>query len=80
MPKAGRDEVAGYGGELVEDLVLHCPCCHGHEVRDEAIGVLGGDNRPFVGPRSVPREDVLAERRIPFCDNVSCRGPRDAGR
>ncbi|MFJ6675676.1 NAD(P)/FAD-dependent oxidoreductase [Actinosynnema sp. NPDC091369] len=96
--RAGRDEVAGYGGELVEDLVevvergsgaefevrlaggralttravvvatglhdelpdvagvrelwgsdvLHCPYCHGHEVRDKAIGVLGGDNRPFT--------------------------------
>ncbi|WP_282776477.1 MULTISPECIES: NAD(P)/FAD-dependent oxidoreductase [unclassified Nocardia] len=25
--------------------VLHCPFCHGYEVRDEPIGVLGGDVR-----------------------------------
>ncbi|RZQ66017.1 NAD(P)/FAD-dependent oxidoreductase [Amycolatopsis suaedae] len=28
--------------------VLHCPYCHGWEVRDQPIGVLGGDNRPFT--------------------------------
>lgn len=28
--------------------VLHCPYCHGYEVRDSPIGVLGGDNRPFT--------------------------------
>ena len=28
--------------------VLHCPYCHGYEVRDTPIGVLGGDNRPFT--------------------------------
>jgi thioredoxin reductase len=87
----GRDEVAGYGGELVRGTVtavraadrgfavtlgdgsvlearrllvttglrdelpdipgvrerwgrdlLHCPYCHGHEVRDQQLGVLGG--------------------------------------
>ncbi len=27
--------------------VLHCPYCHGHEVRGGPIGVLGGENRPF---------------------------------
>ena len=27
--------------------VLHCPYCHGYEVRDQALGVLG------TGPRSV---------------------------
>lgn len=25
--------------------VLHCPFCHGYEVRDEPIGILGGDVR-----------------------------------
>jgi thioredoxin reductase len=96
--KQGRDEVAGYGGELIDGTVtdialdtvtdspggprfeveladgrslrarqvlvttglrdqlpdipgvrerwgrdlLHCPYCHGYEVRDEAVGVLGG--------------------------------------
>jgi len=89
---AGRDEVKGYGGELVEGTVaelvsdgrtgfwvilaagqrvsarrllittglhdelpdvpglrdrwardvVHCPYCHGHEVRDRQLGVLGG--------------------------------------
>ncbi|GAB2737296.1 NAD(P)/FAD-dependent oxidoreductase [Salinifilum aidingensis] len=28
--------------------VLHCPYCHGHEVRDSAFAVLGGENRPFT--------------------------------
>lgn len=55
----GRDEVLGYGGEIlagevVDELpdtpgvreqwghdVLHCPYCHGWEVRDRRIGVLG---------------------------------------
>jgi thioredoxin reductase len=89
---AGRDEVAGYGGEVVAGTVaelvpdgrtgfwvlldsgqristrrllvatglrdelpdvpglaqrwardvLHCPYCHGHEVRDQQLGVIGG--------------------------------------
>jgi thioredoxin reductase len=89
----GRDEVAGYGGELLQDRVdqidpgflvhlaagsvlparrvlvatglrdelpelpgvrerwgkdlLHCPYCHGYEVRDQPLGVLG------TGPASV---------------------------
>ncbi len=91
---AGRGEVLGYGGEVIEGRardvehgfvvrlaggreltargvlvttglrdelpevpgvrerwgndVLHCPYCHGYEVRDAPIGVLGGDNRPFT--------------------------------
>jgi thioredoxin reductase (NADPH) len=95
---AGRKEVAGYGGELIEGRVegldkhseggftvrlaggaalatravlvatglrdilpdipglrerwgidvLHCPYCHGYEVRDQPIGVIGGANRPFT--------------------------------
>ncbi len=67
---AGRDEVQGYGGELIAGTVagvvagtgprfrelpdipgvrerwgrdlLHCPYCHGYEVRDQPLGVLGG--------------------------------------
>ena len=85
---AGRSEVAGYGGSLIDDIVvgiepgfqarlasaaplrarrvlvatglrdelpdipgvrerwgrdlLHCPYCHGYEVRDQPLGVLGG--------------------------------------
>ena len=92
----GRDEVTGYGGEIVAgtvaDLVpdgrtgfwvlleggqristrrllvttglrdelpavpglserwardvLHCPYCHGHEVRDQQLGVIGGTQAP----------------------------------
>ncbi|MFC7343065.1 NAD(P)/FAD-dependent oxidoreductase [Saccharopolyspora griseoalba] len=30
------------------DDVLHCPYCHGYEVRDRPLAVLGGDNRPFT--------------------------------
>ncbi|MFB7719090.1 NAD(P)/FAD-dependent oxidoreductase [Nocardia sp. NPDC056100] len=28
--------------------VLHCPYCHGYEMRDTPIAVIGGDNRPFT--------------------------------
>lgn len=44
-----RDELPTVPGvkELWGRSVLHCPYCHGHEVRDQPIGVLGGDNRPF---------------------------------
>ncbi|MBB6377103.1 thioredoxin reductase (NADPH) [Pseudonocardia eucalypti] len=28
--------------------VLHCPYCHGYEVRDRPLGVVGGENRPFT--------------------------------
>jgi thioredoxin reductase len=45
-----RDElpdVAGVRERWGRD-VAHCPYCHGYEVRDTAIGVLGGDNRPFT--------------------------------
>lgn len=28
--------------------VLHCPYCHGFEVRDTPLAVVGGDNRPFT--------------------------------
>jgi thioredoxin reductase len=39
-----RDElpdIAGLRGRWARD-VLHCPYCHGHEVRDSRLGVLGG--------------------------------------
>lgn len=40
-----RDDVVDIDG--VTDRwgkdVLHCPYCHGHEVRDQALGVLGGN-------------------------------------
>ncbi|WP_331770433.1 NAD(P)/FAD-dependent oxidoreductase (plasmid) [Embleya sp. NBC_00888] len=41
--------------------VLHCPYCHGWEVRDLAIGVLGG------GPRSVHQALLLRQ----WSDNVT---------
>jgi thioredoxin reductase len=28
--------------------VLHCPYCHGYEVRDQALGVLGGDQDAVI--------------------------------
>ena len=34
--------------------VVHCPYCHGYEVRNASIGVLGGDNRPFTLHRVSP--------------------------
>ncbi len=48
----GREEVTSYGGDLIDSTVadrerwgrdvLHCPYCHGYEVRDQQVGVLGG--------------------------------------
>jgi thioredoxin reductase len=40
-----RDEVADIPGvaERWGRDVLHCPYCHGHEVRDQALGILGGN-------------------------------------
>jgi thioredoxin reductase len=39
-----RDELPGIPGlrERWARDVLHCPYCHGHEVRDRRLGVLGG--------------------------------------
>lgn len=39
-----RDEVPGVPGvrERWGRDLLHCPYCHGHEVRDQPLGVLGG--------------------------------------
>lgn len=45
-----RDElpdIAGLSDRWGLD-VLHCPYCHGYEVRNTAVGVIGGDNRPFT--------------------------------
>lgn len=40
-----RDEIVDIPGatERWARDVLHCPYCHGHEVRDQALGVLGGN-------------------------------------
>jgi thioredoxin reductase (NADPH) len=45
-----RDELPEVDGvrERWGKDVAHCPYCHGYEVRDSAIGVLGGENRPFT--------------------------------
>lgn len=45
-----RDELPAIPGvrERWGHDVVHCPYCHGYEVRDTAIAVLGGDNRPFT--------------------------------
>jgi thioredoxin reductase len=32
--------------------VLHCPYCHGHEVRDRRLGVIGGSPSGVRTPRS----------------------------
>lgn len=45
-----RDELPDIPGmrERWGNDVLHCPYCHGHEVRDSPLAVIGGDNRPFT--------------------------------
>jgi thioredoxin reductase (NADPH) len=44
-----RDELPNIAGiqEHWGKQVVHCPYCHGYEVRGTALGVVGGDNRPF---------------------------------
>jgi hypothetical protein len=71
--------VTGYGAEL-PDLpglrerwardVLHCPYCHGHEVRDRALGVIGGTIDQLV----IDGSDQL--RGVQLDDG--CVIPRDA--
>ena len=49
-----RDElpdVPGLDDRWARD-VLHCPYCHGHEVRDQQLGVIGGTPAPSATPRS----------------------------
>ncbi|WP_212709799.1 NAD(P)/FAD-dependent oxidoreductase [Rhodococcus sp. 14-2483-1-1] len=45
-----RDELPDIPGvrEQWGSGVLHCPYCHGYEVRDQPIAVVGGPNRPFT--------------------------------
>lgn len=52
-----RDELPGIPGvrERWGTDVLHCPYCHGHEVRDRPIGVLG------TGPASVQHALLLRQ-------------------
>ena len=44
-----RDELPAIPGvrEQWGKGVLHCPYCHGYEVRDQPLAVLGGANRAF---------------------------------
>jgi thioredoxin reductase len=44
-----RDELPDIAGlrENWGSSILHCPYCHGYEVRDQPLAVVGGDNRPF---------------------------------
>ncbi|QKT13729.1 NAD(P)/FAD-dependent oxidoreductase [Rhodococcus sp. W8901] len=34
--------------ELWGNRVIHCPYCHGYEVRNSRLGVVGGENRAFT--------------------------------
>ncbi|MGF0312904.1 NAD(P)/FAD-dependent oxidoreductase [Rhodococcus sp. IEGM1428] len=45
-----RDELPDIPGvrEQWGSGVLHCPYCHGYEVRDQPLAVVGGPNRPFT--------------------------------
>ena len=50
--------------------VVHCPYCHGWEVRDEPIGVLGHGtpghaHRPALPPAQPGRDDVPPRRSPP---------------
>ena len=56
--------------------VLHCPYCHGWEVRDQAIGVLAS------GPMSVHQallfRQLSARRHAASCTRHAAIGPRQA--
>ena len=58
-----RDElpdIPGVRERWGRDL-LHCPYCHGYEVRDQPLGVLGGTSRD--GPARAHHPTVVARRR-----------------
>ena len=54
-------EIPGVRERWGRDL-LHCPYCHGWEVRDQPIGVLGTPAR--LGPTRTPRRPVVGRRRL----------------
>jgi thioredoxin reductase (NADPH) len=56
------------------DDVLHCPYCHGYEVRDAPIGVLGGDNRPFTLHQASLVRQWSSDVVFPEPDHPRCRG------
>ena len=59
-----RDElpdIPGVRERWGRDL-LHCPYCHGWEVRDQPLGVLG--TRPGRGPACVARAAVVRRRDL----------------
>jgi thioredoxin reductase len=65
-----RDElpdVPGLGERWARD-VLHCPYCHGHEVRDRQLGVLGG------GPGAVRYAQIVRQ----WTDDLVYFTPPDA--
>ena len=65
-----RDELPDIPGlrERWARDVLHCPYCHGHEVRDRRLGVIGGTRRRPVRPDRPPvdrRRRLLHPARHP---------------
>ena len=67
-----RDElpdIPGLGERWGRDL-LHCPYCHGYEVRDQQVGVLGGTPDSFQHAQLLRQwtDDVVY---FPHTDNVS---------
>jgi thioredoxin reductase len=61
--------------------VLHCPYCHGHEVRDQALGVLGGSPEGVAHALLVRQwsDDVVyfAQDRPPSADEHEQLTARD---
>ncbi|WP_415973274.1 NAD(P)/FAD-dependent oxidoreductase [Rhodococcus sp. 077-4] len=75
-----RDELPDIPGvrEHWGSGVLHCPYCHGHEVRDQPIAVVGGSNRPFTVHqasliRQWSRDVVFFTNGIELTDNERIR-------
>jgi thioredoxin reductase len=113
---AGRSEVSGYGGRLIDGTVvgvepgfqvrladgshlgtrrvlvatglrdelpeipgvrerwgrhlLHCPYCHGYEVRDQPLGVLGGT--PEAVQHALPVRQQWSRRALPHSVRLGC--------
>jgi thioredoxin reductase (NADPH) len=60
-----RDELPDIDG-LAERFgrdVLHCPYCHGHEVRDQPLGVLGGS------PNSLHQAQLVRQWSSTWCSS-----------
>ena len=64
-----RDDVPDIPGvrERSGRDVLHCPYCHGYEVRDQPVGVLGGT------PEAVTHAQIIRQMMLGVSRQVEAR-------